>query len=307
MMEDGIRIDADAPPRSRKAETMNRTTTTTDLPDPTFAGFATAADLALPDPPLEGAPLNPTPEFADVVREQWATAGLALRREASIATVLAVLFTGFVAAVQFKTGAASVDLGPEFGVPAALAALLLPMAVWRGEEPGRRGYHLSMPVGHAAHALAKTVAGLGWTAIAMAAYAAWLFLLCAATGGRVDDAPWWQWIAPFVGSVVMYLLGSALTLRTRHPLRWIGAGAVGYVFLNAFRIFDGTRPLVRLVDEILFGRFGLLTVIVGKPDGPSSVAYGYFPNFGLWMTAAWLWLALSLSVFLAAAYRKQDG
>ena len=157
---------------------MERTTTTAEIPDPAFAGFATAADLVLPDAPLEGAPLHAAPEWGPIVREQFATAGLALQKPAAIAGVLAILFTGFVLAVQWRTGGqATLNIEPAMALPAALAAVLLPMFVWRGEEPGRRGYHLSMPVDHAAHAIAKTLAGLAWTGIAMGAYLGWLSLL----------------------------------------------------------------------------------------------------------------------------------
>ena len=57
----------------------------------------------------------------------------------------------------------------------------------------------------------------------------------------------------------MYLLGSALTLVTSHPWRWLGGGAVGFVFVNvddcwqaARRDPDGTRttPSLGLSEEV---------------------------------------------------------
>ena len=126
---------------------------------------------------------------------------------------------------------------------AAILALLIPMAVWKGEDPARRGYHHAMPVGHGEHASARVAAGLAWTMAGMAAFFGWMGLLSVTTGGSVDAAEPWQWVAPFAGAAVMYLLGSALTLATSRPWRWLGAGAVGYFFLNAFRGLDATEPL----------------------------------------------------------------
>src|SRR5688500_12146690 len=88
--------------------------------------------LTAPPPPLEGAALNPLPGWMEVLREQFSSVGLALKREAMMVAGLATLFTGFVVMIQFQPGSAEIPLTPTQGIAAALAALLIPMAVWKG-------------------------------------------------------------------------------------------------------------------------------------------------------------------------------
>jgi len=282
----------------------------------TTADAAAASTFALPEnvgltgPPLEGAALNPVPGWTEVLREQLASVGLALRREATVVAGLATLFTGFVVLMQVQTGDAQITLSPLQGIAAVVAALLVPMAVWKGEDPARRGYHHAMPVDQGAHAVARGAAGLAWTMAAVAAFFGWMGLMSAFTGGSVETAEPWQWMAPFAGAAVAYLLGSAVTLVTSHPWRWFGGGLIGYLFLNTgFRAIDATRPLVDAVNAILTGKYGLTTVITGlvRNDnflqnlGPVMIA-----DAGAWLTAIFLWLAAGISLFLWAAYRQPE-
>ena len=286
---------------------MNTTTA-----DPTASTFALPENVGLTAPaaPLEGAALNPVPGWMDVLREQLASVGLALRREAMLVAGFATLFTGLIVTLQFQTGHAQVPLTPMQGIAAALAALLVPMAVWKGEDPARRGYHHAMPVDQGAHAVARGVAGLAWTMAAVAAFFGWMGLMAAFTGGSVEAAEPWQWVAPFAGAAVAYLLGSALTLATSHPWRWLGGGLVGYLFLNTgFRVIDATRPLVEGVNALLTGPYGLSTVLTGlsRNEYGGMVKPALIPDAGVWLTATFLWLAVAISAFLWSAYRQPEG
>src|SRR5215217_7768900 len=122
-------------------------TTTADAASSTFA-LPEAMGLTAPPPPLEGAALNPVPGWMDVLHEQFAAVGLALRREGTILGGFAALFTVFIVWAQVQGGFPGVPLAPEAGIAAAVMALLIPMAVWKGEDPSRRGYHHAMPVDH---------------------------------------------------------------------------------------------------------------------------------------------------------------
>lgn len=276
----------------------------TTTADPAAAAFVFPEYAGLPAGPVEGAALNPTPRWRDVLREQFAAVGLALRREGLVAAGVATLFTGFVVYAQVQKGLAEIPLTPSAGVAAAIMALLIPMAVWKGEDPARRGYHRAMPVSHAAHAVARTAAGLAWTLAATVGFFAWLGLLSALTGGAVSvDAPW-RWMAPFAGVTVMYLLGSALTLTTSHPWRWLGGSVVGYVFVNVFRGVTSTAPLVDTVNAALQGRYSLRTVLTGMAQAGGK--WRLQPDFGVWLTATWIWLAVAVAVFLWSAHRQPE-
>ena len=108
---------------------MNTTTA-----DPTASTFALPENvgLAAPAPPLEGAALNPVPGWMDVLREQFASVGLALKREGTVVGIFAALFTAFIGvgvgyAVVSRAGAARF-LAPLAGYALAVTA----HAVWNG-------------------------------------------------------------------------------------------------------------------------------------------------------------------------------
>ncbi|HEV7588018.1 MAG TPA: hypothetical protein VGO40_07780 [Longimicrobium sp.] len=283
---------------------MNATTA-----DPIASTFALPENVGLtaPAPPLEGAAMNPVPGWMDVLREQLASAGLALKREGTIVGGFAVLFTAFIAWTQVQHGFAEIPFSPKEGIAAAMMALLIPMAVWKGEDPARRGYHHAMPVSHGAHASARVAAGLAWTLAGVTAFFGWMGILSLSTGGSVDAAAEpWQWLAPFAGATVMYLLGSALTLATSRPWRWLGGGMVGYLFLGALRGLDATEPITAGINALLQGHLGLTTVLTGLVWEVTPMKHAWLPDAGAWLTATFIWLAVAVSLFFWAAYRQPE-
>jgi hypothetical protein len=279
-------------------------TTTADAAASTFALPENLGLATIEPPPLEGRALNPVPGWMEVLREQFASVGLAMKREAMVVAGFLGLFSAFVLLQQ--PGRSEVPLSPMAGIAAALAALLLPMVVWKGEDPARRGYHHAMPVEHGPHAIARGVAGWAWAMAGVTAFFAWMGLLSAATGGAVADVEPWQWVAPFAGATVLYLFGSALTLVSPRPWKWLGLGAIGYFFLNAFRW--SARPLVEAVNSLLSGYYGLSTVLTGlvhheiRPPGEHWMA----PDLGAWLVSTIAWLTIGLTVFLWASYRQPE-
>jgi hypothetical protein len=278
-------------------------TTTADATASTFTLPENVALTAMPQPPLEGRAMNPVPGLMDVLREQFSAVGLAMKREALVVAGFLTLFTAFV---LLGPNGGGVPFSPMAGIAAALAALLLPMVVWKGEDPARRGYHLAMPVEHAPHAIARGAAGWGWAMAGMGAFFAWVGLLSAATGGGVSDVEPWQWLAPFAGATVLYLFGSALTLVSSRPWKWLGLGAIGYFFLNAFRW--SARPLVEAVNSLISGYYGLSTVLTGlvHHEVRAPGEHWMMPDFGAWIVSTAVWMFLELTVFVWAAHRQPE-
>lgn len=255
---------------------------------------------------MESAVLNPVPAWHVVASEQFHSVGVALRREALVAAGLAGLLSVWIGYLQLETnGHAEISLSPETGLPAVILALLIPMAVWKGEDPARRGYHRAMPVGHGAHAVMRGLGGLVWTLGAVAGYFAWLTVMAAFSGGEVENAEGWLWVVPFTGAAVMYLLGTALTLVTAHPWRWLGGTVVAYLFLGTLRVADGTRPLSETVNSLVWGRYGLATVVSGLSSDPGH-PWMHDANASVWLLATWMWLAIAITAFLYASYRQPE-
>ncbi|HKP74671.1 MAG TPA: hypothetical protein VJT67_03975 [Longimicrobiaceae bacterium] len=250
--------------------------------------------------------MNPAPEFFDVLREQFSAVGLALRREGLVTGLCMLFFSAVLLLRQFGGGPTQLPFTFKEGVATAMMALLIPMAVWKGEEPARRGYHQSMPVDHGDHAIARGAAGLGWTLAAVGAFFGWMGLLTLATGGSVEAGEPWQWLAPVIGATVTYLLGSALTLVSARPWRWLGGGAVAYLFLGMFRRSDGLTPLVDLVDAVFTGRFGLRTLLTGLVRNPADTYPWMVPDLGAWITTVWIWVVMAVAAFLVAAHRQPE-
>jgi hypothetical protein len=274
--------------------------------------------------------LHPLPRRGAVLREQLRTVGHSLRREAVLVGGGMGALSAYILAVNARYPSNTIALAPDAMVPAVLVALFAALIVWKGEDPARRGYHWSMPVDHAGHALAKAVSGWAWLVAAVGAYMAWLGVMALATGGEIGvEMGWgkhqrelhavaaWRWLVPFVGATILYLFGTALALASRHPWRWLGGAAVGYVFLLAWTAaLDGGRtPLHEAIETAWGGRYGLRTAITGltaRPDaygasGMFAGSWGILPSFGAWVSASALWLAGALGIAALAAHRQPRG
>jgi len=279
-------------------------TTTADAAASTFALPENLGLATVEPPPLEGRALNPVPGWMEVLREQLSSVGLALKREAMVVAGFLGLFSAIVLLQQ--PGRSEMPLTPVMGIAAALAALLIPMAVWKGEEPARRGYHHAMPVEHGSHAIARGAAGWAWAMVGVTAFFAWMGLLSAATGGEVLDVQPWQWLAPFAGATVLYLFGSALTLVSSRPWKWLGLGVIGYIFVNL--LGWSARPLVEALNSLISGYYGLSTVLTGlvppeiRPPGEHWMA----SDFGAWLISTVAWMGMALILFLWASYRQPE-
>ncbi len=169
--------------------------------------------------------MNPMPRGRDVALEQIRIVGLHLRTVALVAAVVFGIVTVVIAiAIVHRTAETWFDGDPTF--PISFASFLLPFAVWRGERRFGPAFLWTLPVDRRRLALSRVLAGWVWAMAAMAAIALWRFALASFAGATV--------IFPsFIAATATYLLGSALVLGLRHPLRWL-LGTASVFFLIGF-------------------------------------------------------------------------
>lgn len=279
---------------------------------------------------------HPAPRLAAVLLEQVRVVGLGLRREAA---VLAALLAGLalIMVIDASRGDDAVDFEPVGIVLIAILGLLLPFVIWRGETSG--GYFWTQPLDHRRHALAKALAGALWLLVATAAFLLWILALALLTGGEIGvvetryvlkaqpgaDAlvsvtwttPAWEWIAPFTGGLVAYLLGTAFVLGVRHPVRSAAALVVG---LAALVVLDDTvfpssilSPVLQSiaagpygVDAALSGGSASLTTETTRPGGKLMVFWLGLPTLERWAGALALWTFAGAAGLWAALLRYRE-
>jgi hypothetical protein len=295
--------------------------------------------IPMPTSPTPPVSLHPTPAWDTVAREQVRSVGLALRREgvmfAALLLLLAWQLLGSVAAML-----RNVDTDPshhwrgttlafdtELAILVALAAFLLPRAVWRGEAAARRWYHAAMPVAEAEHTLTRVAAGWGWLMLGVLVFDLALIVV-SAVGARMaagtplvvvyPHAPGnaWQWLVPFTAATVAYLLGSAFVLASRYPWRWLAGITLGYTL--AFSLIGQyatpRRDAWRTYD-LLKGDFGLFATItgqrpvshvIGAVDGREMLYTGWSPDARTWLLGTLLWTAVGAALLWYSIRRRRD-
>ena len=235
--------------------------------------------------------LHPEPRWRDVLVEQIRFAGLSLRPVALV--VAAVLAAATVMIVgEVLTGGPGFDSNETF--PTALIAFLFPFAVWRGEPPFGAAFLWTLPVDRRRLALTRVLAGGFWLLVALAGFLCWLLTLTMIAGtGQILAR------VPIIETLAMYMLGSALVLGLRYPLRWL-LGAAGLLLL-----------------------FGSIGDILAQPDDgewdrvPGARAWFSFAGrgFALWATlpdpAQWaistlLWSGAGIAALLIAVSRHRE-
>lgn len=235
--------------------------------------------------------LHPAPRWRDVVLEQIRIVGLSLR--------LAALIIGVVLAIAtFLIGVEIIGGGPGFDsreiFPTAVISFLYPFAVWRSNKRFGPAFLWTLPVDRRRLALAKVFAGWVWLMAALAVFVAWLFAL-----GLLAGAPPAMTVArvPVIAAIATYLLGSALLLGLRHPLRWL-LGAAGVLFL--------TGGLSQALEEF-YGMESLLgsrSLFFAAEDAWRS--WLTLSDLGQWAITTFLSLGAGLAALWAAASRHVE-
>ena len=313
---------------------------------------------------MNGATLHPVPRWGAAFREQLAVTGLALRREVIVLLVLAALlvWTQYDSAAGAMSRMAEIErftaerggrdaIAPRFDVyasglatPLALAALLVPLGVWRGRDPSRRAFHAALPLPDARHTLLTVVCGWLWLVVGVAVVQLAIYAAAQLVLGMVDGLPRaqvrypgtdggaWRWLVPFTAASIGYLFGSAVVLASRHPWRVMLAvlGILVSLELVVSRVAD--RPDMSPVPALFEGRMGLRAAIDGvqleertaevgeylvaysvsggaagpMPEGATHVFTVEVPDRGRWLAAASLWLALGAAAVTGAVRGRRE-
>jgi len=284
------------------------------------------------------------PAMKTVWIEQLRVAGLAIRREGTLAAL--VLALGSLAMIAFsrmpvlqamvdgEVGQLVLDPGePPWSFFAVLAALLLPFVVWKGERRFGDTPLWSMPVDHRGHALLKVAAGWVWLLAILGAALVWVTLTVLASGGTlgVDEVrllvldpagaaagtpgamesvnwttPWWEWALPFTSATAAYLVASTLMLATRRPLFWAaGLWVAGGVVLGIADFRD--IDWIQRVSDFVAWYIGGDSFTRGMqlPSGGREV-WTLLPNVKMWTALSAFWIGLGLVGVLGASSRARN-
>ncbi len=284
------------------------------------------------------------PAMKAVWMEQLRVVRLAIRREAGLAALVVAL--GSVAVIGISRlpvlqAIFNEDMqrlvfdpaeSPWMFLP-VLAALLLPLVVWKGERRFGDTPLWSMPVDHRRHVLLKVTAGWVWLMAILGAFLVWATLTTLVSGGSlgVDDVrlllldaagasagvpdamepvnwttPWWQWVLPFTSASAAYLLASTLVLATARPLFWAaGLWVAGAVVLAIGEIWD--IGWMQRTTEFVAWYIGGESFARGVqlPTG-REVVWTLLPTVQMWMTLSAFWISLGLAGVLMASGRPRN-
>jgi hypothetical protein len=287
--------------------------------------------------------LHPPAPWRRVIAAQLRAVELTIRPSLVVAGVLTGVLATLLTASQLREGE-GVGFFPEVALLTALAASVLPVAVWRGEYRFRQSYLASLPVDRTRHVLAKVAAGWVWLMGLTAAFALGMLALAAATGGPIGademrvllsdlpaDAlpadlgplarrwrtPGWHWAVFLTTATVTYLAGSAVVLAGSRVRRWLAglvAGVVFYLLLAEQGLVGGELPgwVERAKEAFLAGRYGFLALFAETPSytltpdvGPAIRAWGDRPTPGAWVLTTLLWTGLVTAALLGVVRRDR--
>ena len=245
--------------------------------------------------------------------------------------------------VNDEMGALVFDPGdPPWGFFAVLAALLLPLVVWKCERRFGDTPLWSMPVDHRRHALLKVAAGWVWLLAILGAALVWATLTTLVSGGSlgVDEArllvldpagaiagtpgavesvnwttPWWEWAFPFTSATAAYLLASTLILATARPVFWAaGLWVAGMLVFGAGALALDSGDIWDIGWIERAARFAAWSWYVGAdsftrwlplPAGGGRV-WTILPTASMWAASAAFWISLGLAGVLVASGRPRN-
>jgi len=233
--------------------------------------------------------LHPTPRGRDVVLEQVRAVGLALRPVALVAAVVVGIVT-LLFASQSGRGA-EMQFGSDSWLATSVVSFLFPFAVWRREKRFGPAFLWTLPVDRRRLALAKVFAGWVWLMTALAVIVGWLLVLTLLSDAAAVRSVLGSWLVRFPGATAMYLLGSALVLGLRHPLRWL-LGTAGVFYLQ------GT------LNEAL-GLYTLLSGFFSTAEDAAAV-WRNLPDLAQWATTTFLWFGAGLAALWLAVSRHRE-
>lgn len=263
--------------------------------------------------------LHATPRWRTVAGEQLRMVALLLRGGGLLLLALLIALVA-LAAVQVasslsapaihRVAITNFTFTPEVSVTVAFLALIIPLMVWRDEDPLQRGYHWLMPVSRRAHALARAFAGWVWTMVATFAFVLSIVLLTVIVE-RISGQPQpyhpgfraWEWLVPFTSASICYLFASAAAIGARRPLVWIFGVIAIYAGSILLLVQRGMPEQARALMIVWAGYIGARAATFGViPSADGSVLQDPLR----WSAATIVWggAALVLVWLMASRYRE---
>jgi hypothetical protein len=244
------------------------------------------------------------------------------------------LVTLLITIESLKTGEV-IAFHPEHQMLPGIVGLLLPVLVWRGEEPFGASFLWTLPVDRRRHALAKVFAGWVWLMGGAALFVLWSLAVTLLSGGNIfaeeirrilttstalQTVHWTPipllWLTPFTSATATYLIASALGLGTRHPLRWLVGSVIGFFIVSGVGDAANVAWLDSVLEPLFEGPYGFDALLTARttflsneatlPTGDRVTVWRALPDAGQWATATLLWTGAGLVSLLAAASRHRE-
>jgi hypothetical protein len=283
--------------------------------------------------------LHATPRLRDIALEQIRAVALVLRAPALGALTLGGIATLLFVVEMVREGE-RIAFHPERWLLPAIAGLLLPVLIWKGQERSGSGFLWTLPVDRYQHALAKVFAGWVWLIGGVAFFVLWLFVLALVSGGNVlaeetlslatfdagavQTVRWTPrpllWLVPFTSATAMYLVATAIALGTRHLLRWVIVFVLAFLLVATIADVAKIHSLrfvpSRAVAAFLYGSYGLSRLVTANADfvavratlanGESVRLAPGIPDLARWAAATLIWSGAGLIAVWAAASRQRE-
>lgn len=192
-----------------------------------------------------------------------------------------------------------------------LAGPVWGFAVWHNEGPSNRLYFWSHPVSRTAHSLGRVAAGAAWLLVLYAG-----LVLAAAAFAALDGhlaqfgvVGFTAWVALFTGPLLGYLIISALTVSSDHPIRWFLGILLGVpLILSLLDEWLGLQDVLRFILKPLSSEdWGLGVTLVAPVLFAMARVHDVFsdtgagrPRVGEQLDLASWWLAMPLWVLFWA-------
>lgn len=258
--------------------------------------------------------LHAAPRWRDVALEQIRIVGLRLRREALIVAAIVVFMTVLIVRDIVRGNAGSWFDSDEWA-PMGIAAFFLPFVVWRAERRFGPAFLWTLPVDRRRLALTKVFAGWVWLMTALVLLMVWQTLLAAVSGvAGAETVP----ILALSGTTALYLLGSALVLGLRHPLRWMFAALLLVALLTNVAEILGRNEQGQwriftwfpLVQWAVYGPYGVQTLLrssgLFSATNTAGATWQSLPGFVQWASATFIWIGAAFAALWPAVSRHRE-
>lgn len=194
----------------------------------------------------------------------------------------------------------------EFGHTGPTFSFLLPLLIaqlcWRGQSPGKRIYHLGLPVNRVVNTVTKVFSGLCIMLLIHFAYSILSDLMVVIL--RVQENFYWtHFLAPtfLLGLIILYLLVSGMVILLRRPWLTLALGGVVFLISYATLVASHIYWAKTAIDSVLFGQYGLFTTLshayVSRIFGFSD--WPFFKSVPL--TSYYIWTGISALIVIASA------